>query len=317
VRQLIGANGHLRWAGVPVDPLGFGISWRPEIAHFIERRTDIGFIEVMAEDIDPLKPVSKPIVRLLERGLVVVPHGVSLSLGGAETVDPRRLARFARVADAVESPLVSEHIAYVRGNSAGDGQLRAVPRTREALRILIENVREVQAVLGVPLALENVATVGHQARMELDEASFIGELLERTDALLLLDIANLYASATNHRLDPQRYLDRVPLDRIAYVHVAGGFEHHGTYHDTHVHPIQKPVLELLTELCRRTSVPGVLWEHDECFGPDEAMAAEIARINHAVDQGAALRASRGLVRGERKAQEDPAGPTGQRATESR
>lgn len=272
--------------------LGLGIGWRREIALFIERRLDIEFIEVMAEDIDPSSPLPPPIAALLARGVAAVPHGVTLSLGGAERIDPKRIQRFAAVAAAVRAPLVSEHIAFVRSSGIETGHLLPVPRTRAALKVLVENIREVQANLPVPLALENIATLVEAPGAELDEPAFLTELLERTDAMLLLDVANVHANATNHGFDARGFLDRVPLERIAYVHMAGGVEHHGVYHDTHVHPIQQPVLDLLSELVRRTEVPGVLWEHDDCFGPDEAMAGELARIAGAVAVGTAKRGIR-------------------------
>lgn len=268
-----------------IAALGLGIAWRREIALFIDRRRDLGFVEVMAEDIDPQAPPPVPIARLIERGLAVVPHGVSLSLGGAERVDPARLARFAAVARAVKAPLVSEHIAFVRGEGMESGHLLPVPRTRDALAVLVENVREAQAALPVPLALENIASLVDPPGAEMDEASFLAELLDRTGALLLLDVANVHANAVNHGFDPLDHLDRLPLDRIAYVHVAGGWEHHGVYHDTHVHPIQPPVLDLLAALCRRVDPPGVLWEHDDCFGSDAEMDGEVRRIQAALARG--------------------------------
>lgn len=264
------------------NALGLGIGWRREIALFIDRRSDLGFIEVMAEDLDPEQPLPAPIARLKHRGLSVVPHGVSLSLGGAERPDPARLARFARVAEEVGAPLVSEHIAFVRSDGMESGHLLPVPRTRSALDVLVANVREAQSMLPVPLALENIASLIEPPGAELDEAAFLSELLDRTGAPLLLDIANVHANAVNHGLDAEAFLDRLPLERIAYVHVAGGWEHHGVYHDTHVHPIQPAVLELLASLARRTDLPGVLWEHDDCFGPDEEMAAEVERIRDAI-----------------------------------
>jgi hypothetical protein len=143
-------------------------------------------------------------------------------------------------------------VAFVRGGGLEAGHLLPVPRTREALGVLAGNVRLAQAELGVPLALEHVAAVLEWPAPELDEAAFLTELLERTGALLLLDLANLHANARNHGGDPLALLDALPLERIAYVHVAGGVERDGLYHDTHAHPTPPPVLELLAELCART-----------------------------------------------------------------
>ena len=82
----------------------------------------------------------------------------------------------------------------------------------------------------------------------MDEATFVRELIERTGALLLLDLSNLYANAHNHGYDALEALERFPLDRIAYVHVGGGVLRDGVYHDTHAHPVVPGVLHLVEEL---------------------------------------------------------------------
>ncbi|MGK5450488.1 multinuclear nonheme iron-dependent oxidase, partial [Streptomyces radiopugnans] len=71
--------------------LGTGIGWRPKIADAIESLPDVGWVEVVAENVCPdhLPPA---LVRLRERGTTVVPHGVGLGLGGAQRPDPARLA---------------------------------------------------------------------------------------------------------------------------------------------------------------------------------------------------------------------------------
>jgi uncharacterized protein (UPF0276 family) len=68
---------------------------------------------------------------------------------------------------------------------------------------------------------------------ELSEAAFLTDILDRTGAGLLLDIANVHANARNRSEDPHALLDALPLERVSYVHVAGGAEHDGLYHDTH------------------------------------------------------------------------------------
>ena len=157
-----------------------------------------------------------------ERGLQVLPHGVSLSLGGADRPDRRRLDRLASVAERTGAPLVSEHIAFVRAGGRESGHLLPVPRTREALEILVENVALARDALPVPLALEHVAALVEWPGAEMDEAAFVGELLERTGALLLLDLSNLYANAHNHGYDALDALVPYPLGRIAYVQSAAG-----------------------------------------------------------------------------------------------
>lgn len=279
----------------PTPPhLGLGIGWRPELALAIERRSDLGFVELMAEDFGFTKPVPAPVRQLLDRGVRAVPHGISLSLGSAEPPDPARATHLAALARQVRAPFASEHIAFVRAAGVEAGHLLPLPRTREALDVLVENVAQARRFLDVPLALENISTLFNWPDAELSEAEFLTEALERTDCLLLLDVANVWANAKNLGCgsDPVRFLQSVPLHRLAYVHVAGGVERDGVYHDTHTATVPRGVLELLEELCALTDPPGVMLERDDDF-PDEAgLNRELDAIADAVARGASRRRQR-------------------------
>jgi uncharacterized protein len=264
--------------------LGRGIGWRPQLDGALVHAGGLGFIEVIAESIGT-DGLPDGVAAARERGLQVVPHGVSLSLGGAERPDPRRLAHLASVAERVDARLVSEHIAFVRAGGRESGHLLAVPRTHEALEILCENVAIAQAALPVALALEHVATLVEWPGAEMDEATFVSELIARTGALLLLDLSNLYANAHNHGYDALESLTRFPLHRLAYVHVGGGTFRHGVYHDTHAHPVVPGVLALVEELYAVADVPGVLLERDDDFPPDAELEAELQAIADAARAG--------------------------------
>ncbi len=257
--------------------LGLGMGWRSPLASLALRRADLGFVEVVAEAFPADRPLPLAIDALRRRGIRVVPHGVRLSLGGAGEPDAGRLSSLARLAERVDAPLVSEHIALVRGGGLEAGHLLPVPRTREALEVLVANVATAVARLPVPLALEPIATL-FEWPAEIDEGDFITELLERTGALLLLDVANLYANGRNHGYDPVALLDRLPLHRLAYVHVAGGSEDGALYHDTHAHPVPDGVLDLLRHLASRVSIPGAMLERDSHFPPIDEVDAELDAI---------------------------------------
>jgi len=248
------------------------------LALAIDRRSDLGFVEVIAESLDPAAPVPPALERLRRRGCVVVPHGLGLSLGSAEPPEPARLDALGQVATLLGAPLVSEHIAFVRVGGAEAGHLLPLPRTREALDVLVANVQIACRALPVPLALESVACLFEWPGAEVTEAEFLTELFARTDALLLLDVENVYANARNQGHDPRALLDRLPLERLAYVHVAGGMEREGIYHDTHAHPVPPPVLDLLAALCARADVPGALLERDGAFPADAELNAELDRL---------------------------------------
>jgi hypothetical protein len=209
---------------------------------------------------------------------------VSLGIGGADRPDPARLERLAACARALDAPLVSEHLAFVRGGGVEAGHLLPIPRTRESLEVVTENVLRAQAALPVPLALENVAALFGWPGDELTEADFLAELVRRTGVGLLVDVANLYTNQVNLGLSALEALDALPLAHLAYVHVAGGFEHGGVWHDTHSAAPPQAVLDLLAELCARTTPPGVLLEWDDDYPSDAALAAELARIKAAMSR---------------------------------
>lgn len=264
-----------------VAELGVGIGWRAEIDLTVERMEGVDFVEVIAENIKPSRlPESLRVLR--ERGTPVVPHGVGLGIGGAEPPDAGRLAHLAACAEALDAPLVSEHLAFVRAGGMEAGHLLPVPRTRQALDVITSNVLRAQDALPVPLALENVAAIFGWPEDELTDAEFLHELVSRTGVLLLVDVANLYTNQVNLGLSAVEALDVLPLSELAYVHVAGGEAHHGIWHDTHTASVPPAVLEVLSELCARTTPPGVLLEWDDDYPSDAALAGELARIRAAM-----------------------------------
>jgi uncharacterized protein (UPF0276 family) len=266
-------------------PNTVGLGWRPETAWLVHReREALGFTEIVAESVCLHAPLATPLRQLLDAGTVVVPHGVLLSLGSAEGIEPARLDRLAWVAEKLNAPLVSEHIAFVRGAGIETEHLLPVPRTRAMLDIMVENVRQAMDVLPVPLVLENIAKLFEwpdDASSEISEGAFVSELIARTGAGLLLDLSNLYANAHNHDWDPLAFLDELPLDRVAYVHLAGGVARGGLYRDTHAHPVGEGSLALLAALLERVSAVPVLLERDDSFGSREALEAEIAAVTSA------------------------------------
>ncbi|MGA5168384.1 MULTISPECIES: DUF692 domain-containing protein [Streptomyces] len=298
--------------------LGTGIGWRPEIADAVEGLAGVDWVEVVAENICA-GHLPDSLLRLRERGVTVVPHGVSLGLGGADRPDEERLAELAAKATALGAPLVTEHIAFVRAGgpltaspALEAGHLLPVPRTWDALDVLCENVRIAQEALPVPLALENIAALFTWPGEELSEGRFLAELVERTGVRLLIDVANLHTNHVNRGEDPAKALAELPVEAIAYVHVAGGVERDGVWHDSHAHPVPPAVLDILSDLASRATPPGVLLERDDDFPPAEELAAELAAIRATV-RGAAIRPAKaepGPVAAPAPAPAPEAGPVG-------
>lgn len=139
-------------------------------------------------------------------------------------------------------------------------------------------MRIAQDSLPVPLALENIAALIAWPGEELTEGQFLAELVQRTGVRLLIDVANLHTNHVNRGEDPAKALDELPVEAIAYVHVAGGIEKDGVWHDTHAHPLARPVLDVLAELRSRIAPPGVLLERDDDFPPAEELTGELTAV---------------------------------------
>jgi uncharacterized protein (UPF0276 family) len=76
------------------------------------------------------------------------------------------------------------------------------------------------------------------------------------------------------------------------VHVGGGVERDGVYHDTHAHGVDPASLALLEEVAARVDVPGVMLERDDDFPAAGELLAELAAIQAAVERGDVRRARR-------------------------
>lgn len=255
-----------------------GIGWRPEIAIAIEKRQDLQFVEIIAESYIKQDHIPQALINLRNQGVEIIPHCVSLNPGGAERPDKKRIERIDKLAKQCNAKLISDHICFVRASGIESGHLLPVPHSQSTVRVISENIKFIKEHLSVPFALENIASFCRWQNVEMDEASFVAAILERTDCKLLLDVANLFANSVNHGFDPKEYLKKLPLERLAYVHVAGGKFDNSFYHDTHAHPIVESVYELLEILCEMTNVPAVMLERDDHFPTQEALNNELDRI---------------------------------------
>jgi uncharacterized protein len=255
-----------------------GLGHRPEIAGDLLAAPDVvDFVEVVAEACFASPAAHREAVAVA-RVWPAVLHGVKLSLGSAEGIDPERARRLGALARELRAPAVTEHVAFVRAGGREIGHLTQVPLTREMVEVVARNVAEARRALpDVPFYLENPAWTLRWPGDEMDEASFFGEIAERTGCGLLLDLGNLYANAVNAGADPEAALRAFPLDRVAMVHLAGGAREQGFYFDTHAHPVPDAVLDLLARLVARVGPVPVVLERDDQFPPFADLAAEVAR----------------------------------------
>ena len=215
--------------------------------------------------------------RALAERYPLILHGLSLDIGGPDPIDTELVSGVRELMERVGAMLYSEHLSYC----AAQGHLYdllPIPFTEEAVHHVAERVRQVQDIIGAPIALEN-ASYYAQAHTELSESEFICAVLAESGCDLLLDVNNIYVNSINHRYDPLGFLDALPLERARYIHIAGHFdEAEDLKVDTHGADVIDPVWTLLAQVYARLGPLPTLLERDFNFPPLEELLLEVDRI---------------------------------------
>jgi len=246
-----------------ISNLAVGIGLRqPHYGEVFERRPALGFLEVHSENFFLDGGAS---MRVLERARAAYPvslHGVGLSLGSADALAERHLAKLQRLVERIEPDLVSEHLSWGGVGGRHFNDLLPLPSTREALDLMSARVDRVQSVLKRPILIENVSAYVAYSGGEMSEFALLAELARRTGCRLLLDLNNLYVNAVNFGLDPLAALNELTPAMIGEIHLAG---HTGTdvgLLDTHGTRVCADVWSLYESACGHLGPHPTLIEWD-------------------------------------------------------
>ncbi len=205
-------------------------------------------------------------------------HGLSLSLGSAEELDWKFIGELKNFLDENRVEIFSEHLSYTKSRNAHLYDLLPIPFRKDAVDHVVDRIRQVQDFLERPLAIENVSYYTPVAA-EMTEIEFVNEIVERADCKLLLDVNNVYVNAFNHKYDAHAFIDSLPLDRVAYIHMAGHQQvEPDLIIDTHGQPIIDPVYELFEWTIRKMDPVPVLLERDYNFDELEQIQSEILQL---------------------------------------
>ncbi|MBK9263610.1 MAG: DUF692 domain-containing protein [Polyangiaceae bacterium] len=271
-------------------PRAAGLGFREEIAADLLRFPNaVDFVEVVAESCY-VKPAARREAKAVAEIWPVVPHGVKLSLGAAEGIDPARARALGALAKDLRAPVISEHVAFVRSGQREIGHLTALPFTRTAIAVVCRNVDRARRHLpDVPLLLENVAWTFQWPESEMAEGDFYSEIATRTGCSLLLDVGNLYANAINSGKNPITFAESFPLNRIGMIHLAGGILEHAFYFDDHAHAVADDVFALLQSVLAKTGPVPILIERDALFPPFCELRSEVDRCRELLAEAPVIR----------------------------
>ena len=190
----------------------------------LDGRPDIGWFEIHAENyMGEGGPPHHYLSRIRETYPISL-HGVGLSIGAARPLDAEHLARLKDVNDRYEPGLFSEHLAWSTHEERYFPDLLPVPYTEETLQRVAEHIDEVQEAMGRRMLLENPSTYLAFETSTMPELEFLTRLKTQTGCGLLLDVNNVFVSATNQGYSPEAYIDEFPLEAVGEIHLAGHAE---------------------------------------------------------------------------------------------
>ena len=265
-----------------------GVGYKPQ--HFSDLMRDPGpvqWVEIHAENYmsDGGRPHAQ--LRALQEKFALSVHGVGLSIGGRGPLDKDHLARLRRLVDRTQPSSFSEHLAWSTHGAEFLNDLLPLPYTNATMTHVADHIDEVQQALGRRMLLENPSSYLAFAESTWSETDFLKELVRRTGCGLLLDVNNVFISATNLGYSPQGYIDGYPLEAVGEIHVGGHDEDIDDSGaplliDSHGKPVVDPVWALLDHALAKCGPTPVLVEWDNDVPDWPILRAETRRAADAL-----------------------------------
>jgi uncharacterized protein len=254
---------------------GVGIGLRiPHYQHILTKRPVVDWFEIISENymVDGGRPLAV-LDQILEQ-YKVVQHGVSMYFGSTDPLNREHLQRLKRLVRRTKTPWLSDHLCWGSVDGRYTHDLLPMPYTWEAVEVTAQKIRQVQDFVEVPVVVENVSSYAEFHLSEMTEWEFLNEVVERADCGILMDVNNIYVSSQNHNFDPLTYVNAVPAERIAQIHIAGHSKFEKYILDTHDHPVLKPVWQLYARVIERAGPTATLLEWDDNIPSFEEVHAE-------------------------------------------
>ncbi|MBI1492477.1 MNIO family bufferin maturase [Halocynthiibacter styelae] len=268
-------------------PAGTGVGYKPQ--HFqaiMDNPAPVEWLEVHAENY--MGQGGRPLAQLraLAERFAFSVHGVGLSIGSESGLDHDHLDRLKILCDWLKPAQFSEHLAWSTHDSHFLNDLLPLPYTNETLTRVADHVNQVQNHVGRRMLLENPSSYLAFAESTWEEFDFMAEISKRTGCGLLLDVNNVFVSATNLNYDPRAYIDAFPLDKVGEIHLGGHDEDEDSdgaplLIDSHGREVVDPVWALYDYTIAKTGPLPTLIEWDTDV-PDWPVLADEARRADAI-----------------------------------
>ncbi|MGZ3918789.1 MAG: HvfB family MNIO-type RiPP peptide maturase [Bacteroidia bacterium] len=206
-------------------------------------------------------------------------HGLSLSIGSPDELDVPFVKSVKKFLDQYKVKVYSEHLSYSKCDNAHLYDLLPIPFRMDAVKHIVQRIKQVQDILEQPLVLENVSYYTPIAA-EMKEHEFISAIVKESGCNILLDVNNVYVNAFNHKYDAKEFLNHLPLDKVAYIHMAGHEQVSDTLIiDTHGQAVIDPVYELFDYVTDLIKPVPVLLERDFNIPELQELQSELDRMD--------------------------------------
>lgn len=260
-----------------IPDLGVGVGLRsPHVAQVLRERPAMDWFEIISENYFAEGGITRSNLESVREAYRLVPHGVSLSIGGCDGLDRDYLRRLRALVRRIDAPWCSDHLCWTGVGGIDTHDLLPLPYNADVLRHVVERVKEVQGELEIPFALENASSYIEYRDSTMAEHEFLAELAEQADCGLLLDVNNVFVNAYNHGFDADRYVDGIPSDRVVQIHVAGHTDKGTHLLDTHSDHVRDEVWQLYRRALRRCGSVATLVEWDENIPDWSVLVSEAA-----------------------------------------
>jgi uncharacterized protein (UPF0276 family) len=260
------------------DSPGFGLGLRTaHYADFLSARQPVDWLEIISDNYLGEGGKPRDMLERIRADYPMVMHGVSMSIGSAHGLDRSYVKQIAQLSREISPLWVSDHLCWTGTSSANSHDLLPIPYTEEALRLVVDHIRQVQDILGRRFVVENLSSYVQYQSDEMTEWEFLKAVCEEADCLLLLDVNNIYVSSVNHRFDPLAYIHHIPADRIQQIHLAGHSDHGDYIVDTHDAPVAEPVWSLYAAAVRHAGSVATMIERDDNIPALSVLLDEVAR----------------------------------------
>ncbi len=216
-------------------------------------------------------------------------HGVSLSIGSADGVNPVYLEKLEKLAERIKPAIISDHLCWTGIGGENLHDLLPLPFTEEAIDHVVRHVDVVQSKLKRTILLENVSSYVTYKHSTLSEWEFLSEVARRSGCGILLDINNIYVNAFNHKFDASTYIQSIPVEAVGQFHLAGHSRRGNFLFDTHNDYTIEPVWKLYEEALARFGKTTTLIEWDANIPVFEELAKEAKRARGFYEKSKNLR----------------------------